>query len=114
MQKERHKAVPAAYLLLKKDGKILLGRRQNTTYYDGWYGSGASGHVEAGELPIDAVLREAKEEIGIDIKPEDVVFAHAMYRVAHDESGERVDYFFITKNWTGEPKIMEPDKCDDL
>ena len=113
MQKERNKSVPAVYIIFKKDGKILMGRRQNTTYYDGWYGVPA-GHVEAGELPTQAAVREAKEEVGVDVNPEDIKFAHALYRTAHDETGDRADYFFIVEKWSGEPKIMEPKKCDDL
>lgn len=35
--KERHKVVPAVYLFLIKDEKILLGRRCNTSYMDGKY-----------------------------------------------------------------------------
>lgn len=111
--KLRNKAVPAAYLILKKDNKVLLGRRKNTTYFDGWYGTPA-GHIEAGELPIMAVIRETKEEIGISIDPKDVKQVHTMYRTAHDETGDRADYFFNAEKWEGEPKIMEPDKCDDL
>lgn len=113
MAKERNKSVPASYILLKKGNEILLGRMQNTGYYDGWYGMPA-GHVDAKELPIDAAVREAKEEIGIDINPKDIQFAHALYRTAHDITGDRSDYFFMVQKWDGEPKIMEPEKCDDL
>ena len=113
MQKERNKSVPAVYIILKKGEEILLGRRKNTGYYDGWYG-GPAGHVDAKELPSIAGVREAKEEVGIDINPTDVKFAHALYRTAHDETGDRSDYFFIVEKWDGEPKIMEPEKCDDL
>lgn len=52
---ERNKAVPSSYLILKRDGKILLGRRINTHYYDGWY-SVPAGHVEADELPTELFL----------------------------------------------------------
>lgn len=113
MKKERHKAVPAVYGIFKKDNQILLGRRQNTTYYDGWY-SVPSGHVEVSELPTEAMIREIKEEIGVDVVLEDIEFVHMLYRTAHDETGDRVDFFFVIKKWIGEPKIMEPEKCDDL
>ena len=63
MTRDRNKAVPASYLFLQKGDGILLMRRQNSGYYDGWY-TVPAGHVEAGELPVDALLREAKEEIG--------------------------------------------------
>ena len=96
MKKERNKSVPAVYAIFKKDGKVLMGRRQNTTYYDGWYGVPA-GHVEAGELPITALVREAKEEIGVNIDPKNIKFVHALYRTAHDETGDRVDYFFLVE-----------------
>ena len=111
--KKRNKSVPAVYIILKKDSEILLGRRQNTTYYDGWYGVPAD-HIEAKELPISALIREAKEEVGININPKDVRLIHTLYRTAHDETGDRSDYFFIIEKWRGEPVIMEPEKCDDL
>jgi 8-oxo-dGTP pyrophosphatase MutT (NUDIX family) len=97
MKKERNKAVPAVYLIFMKDNKVLLGRRKNTTYYDDWYGVPA-GHVEAGELPTSAGIREAKEEVGLIISPEDMSSAHILYRTAHDATGDRADYFFIVKN----------------
>lgn len=106
-------AVPASYLILKKEDRILLMRRQGSRYYDGWY-SVPAGHVEKGELPMDCLLRETKEEIGIELNRSSIRFAHAMYRTKHDETGDRVDYFFITTKWKGEPIIQEPNKCDDL
>jgi len=113
MKKERNKSVPASYIIIKKDDKILLGRRKNTSYFDGWYGLPA-GHVESGELPLEASVRECKEEIGVEVDPKDILFAHTLYHTAHDETGDRANYFFITQKWNGQPKIMEPQKCDDL
>lgn len=110
---EREKAVLASYLILEKDGEILLGLRKNTGYFDDWYAV-PSGHVEAGELPIDALVRECKEEIGIDIDPKSAKLVHAMFRVKHDETGPRADYFFTISKWSGEIENMEMNKCVKL
>jgi len=78
--KTRNKAIPASYLFLEKDGKILVARRCNTGYQDGKYQIPA-GHVEMGELPTEALIRETKEEIGIDLNPADLeqLKAHGLY-----------------------------------
>lgn len=111
--KERFKAVPAVYLFLKKDGKIFLTRRCNTGYKDGEY-MVPSGHVEAGESLRAAMMREAMEEVGVAVRPEDLRLVHVMYRAAHDATGERADFFFDTPAWEGEPRNCEPDKCDEV
>lgn len=113
MAKERNKAVPAVYLLLEKGGQILVARRCNTGYQDGNYQVPA-GHVEDGELPKAAMVREAKEEISIDLKEEDLELVHTSYRPKHDETGNRVDLFFRATKWSGEVLNAEPHKCDDL
>lgn len=111
-QYERNTARPAVYLILRKGDEILLMRRQGSGYYDGWY-SVPAGHVEAGELPLEALVREIKEELGITLDREYAHFAHVMYRTKHDETGDRADYFFVATRWEGEPAIREPHKCDD-
>ncbi len=112
--KTRHKVVPAVYLIIRnKEGEILLMLRQNTGYQDGNYVV-PSGHVEEGELPKAAMIREAKEEIGIDLGLEELEFAHVSSRPAHDETGDRVDFFFLAKTWSGEVVNMEPHKCAEL
>ena len=57
------------------------------------------------------MCREASEEAGITIKPENLQFAHVMHRMAEEE---RIDFFFIAKSWEGTPTNKEPEKCDDL
>ena len=111
--KERHKAVPASYLILRRGGEILLMLRKNTGYCDGWYVV-PSGHVEEGEMPMDAVLRETREEIGIDLPRSSVRPVHAMYRTQHDQTGDRADYFFEATDWQGVPVNAEPEKCEGL
>jgi ADP-ribose pyrophosphatase YjhB (NUDIX family) len=80
---------------------------------DGYYGL-PSGHVEKGERPITAALREGAEELNITLKEEDLKLIHVMARGPKDETGERIDLFYQVKNWKGEPVNNEPHKCDDL
>ena len=102
--------IASVYLVFIKDEKILLLRRANTGYEDGKYGL-VAGHVDADESITHAAIREANEESGVVIDPDDLVLATTMHRRQEDE---RVDFFFKVKKWTGEPKNMEPEKCDDL
>jgi ADP-ribose pyrophosphatase YjhB (NUDIX family) len=116
MAKERHKAVPASYLILIKGGKILMQRRFNTGYMDGYY-SLPAGHVDKGENFSECCVRESKEEVGVIVKLEDLKVAHVMHRNStpeYDETNNRIDIFFTTDKWSGDVEIKEPDKCDDL
>lgn len=111
---KNHFSIPcAAYLLLVQDGKILLSRRYNTGYRDGMYGL-VSGHLEENETPHDCMIREAGEEAGIVLRPENLTVVHIMHRRDKESGGQRVDYFLTATAWEGEPRNMEPHKCDDL
>ncbi|WOE51888.1 NUDIX domain-containing protein [Sulfuracidifex metallicus] len=54
---------------------MLLQLRKNTGYRDGWW-SVVAGHVEAKESATSAMIREAKEEAGIALRPEDLILVH--------------------------------------
>lgn len=110
---QRFKLVSAAHLFLIKGPRILMTRRFKTGYEDGNYGV-PSGHLDGGEQATAAMFREAWEEIGIEISPADLTCVHTMHRNACSHGSERIDFFFLCKSWTGEPRIKEPDKCDDL
>ncbi len=110
MQKERFTLVPAVYIFLIQDGKILMLRRHNTGYEDGNY-SVPAGHVDGGEPSSSAMIREAREEAGITIDPKDLKLVHTMHRTTNRES---IDLFFTSSLWKGEITNCEPEKCDDL
>ncbi len=111
---KRHQNIPASYLTLIKDNKILLLRRFNTGYEDGNY-SMIAGHVDPGETFTQCIIREAEEEAGILLKPEDLKVIHVMHRNSETAvNNERIDVFFIAKKWEGEIENKEPHKCDDL
>ncbi|WP_228059029.1 NUDIX domain-containing protein [Nostoc sp. LEGE 06077] len=78
------KLIPDSYLILIKDEKILLIRRFNTGYEDGNY-SVVAGLVDGNETFVQAVVREAKEEVGIDLNIQDLEVVHIIHR---KDSGE--------------------------
>ena len=98
------------HLLFIEENKILLARRFNTGYRDGEY-SVPAGHLDGNETVIAAGIREAKEEVGVDIDAGNMTFSSVMHRVDGDE---RVDFFVQIHKWDGEIVNAEPDKCDDL
>ena len=105
---ERLKVRVAVYLVLQRDGKYLFVQRKNTDYRNGYY-SLPAGHVDPGELPSEAMVREAKEEIGITVAPDNLRFVHVLYR-----QDILVEYFFVATKWQGEPTNAEPEKIGDL
>jgi len=110
MKRKYFKFVSAVHLFLVRDNKILLSRRFNTGYEDGKYGVPA-GHIDGGEKATDAMTREAFEETGLIIDPCYLKTVHVMHRKSTEE---RIDFFFEINRWSGEPKNMETDKCDEL
>lgn len=100
----------AIHIILIKDEEVLLLRRYNTGYEDGKY-SLIAGHVEEGESIIEAGIREAKEEVGIDITPVNFQMCGSMHRKSDDE---RIDYFAIVNKWENEIQNREHEKCDNL
>lgn len=117
MTLDRFVVVPAAYLYLLRPGpggtEVLLQRRGAVPFMAGHWAAGAAGHVERGETAVDAITREALEELGVaDVE---LAFLTSMQRTAGGEAiDERVDFFFTARGWSGEPRIMESTKATDL
>ena len=111
MPKERFKVVPAVYLIIKNDNKILLSLRDNTGYMDGYYGL-VSGHVDEGEPARFACIREAKEEADMILNMQDLKPSCIMHRLTPER--ECIDIFFIIENYYGNITNKEPNKCAGL
>lgn len=85
---------------VKQEDKILLIQ---VNYGDGkliW--NGVSGFVEFGEEIIKAVIREVKEEIGVDVNVSSLM--HKGTQTVSDALDLEV---FVATKWTGEPKPKE-------
>ena len=62
-------AMNAVMLIIFKNGKFLLGKRAEWKSKAPGYWCPISGHIESNETENEAVIREAKEEIGVEVKP---------------------------------------------
>ncbi|WP_306336867.1 trifunctional class I SAM-dependent methyltransferase/NUDIX hydrolase/VOC family protein [Streptomyces sp. KL118A] len=109
----RHTEVVDVHLILRRGDEVLLARRAGTGYGDGLLHL-PSGHVEDGEDVRAAVIREAREELGLDLAPADLRMEAV---VQHRGPGEapRIGWFFSAEHGAGgEPVNAEPDKCAEL
>ena len=113
---EKYRTLSAVMLMLSRtdengEEEILLQKRMNTGYMDGYWDFSASGHVEDNEPMTTATVREAKEEIGVDVKIEDL----EPMTVIHKNTG-KIYYngYFKTTKWQGEPIVNEPEKCEEI
>lgn len=114
---EKFKSLSAVQLLLTRtnnqgEEEILFQKRINTGYCDGFYDLAATGHVENNETMKQAMCREAKEELDIEIDIENLEFVCMI----HKNTNGIIYYngYFKAEKWSGTPKINEPDKNEKL
>lgn len=100
----------ASYVIFRnaKD-QVAFVLRANTSWMNDHYGL-PSGKVEDEESFIDGAVREAKEEVGVEVNPDELEHVLTMQRF---DSGNHaplwVDLFFEAKKWEGELVNAEPE-----
>lgn len=107
---KRFKLASAVHLFFIRDGKVLLLRRFNTGYEDGNYGV-VAGHLNGDEQVKTAAIREAREETGVTVSPQEIEIVGVMHRRSDDE---RIDFFLVVHAWSGQVVNREPHRCDLL
>ena len=95
-------------VVIIENGKTLLTQRIGKLG-GGSYGS-LGGHVEFGESLIEAVQREAMEELGISLKNVKFLVCSNIRKY----NKHYIDISFTAEIKSGTPKIMEPDKIASL
>lgn len=96
--------------ILNEKSELLLQKRAVPAEKDHWCIPG--GRLEMFELLEHAVVREAKEELGVEI--EVIRLMGVCDHIIPEENAHWVAMSYLCKIRSGEPKIMEPDKASDL
>lgn len=73
-----------------------------------------AGHIDPDETPREAAVREAKEEVGIDVPAEDIKFVHIQYNRNVAGRHDRTHYYFKIECCDQEPDNKEPHKCSEV
>ena len=107
----KHLVVPTVNVFIISGTKLLLGRRLNKGWMDG-YLCPTGGHVEVGETPAQALISEIKEELGVTVKSDDLEFACVAVRKTTE--GETVAFEFIIRDKDYTFINTEPEQCSEL
>ena len=92
----------AAGLILKPDGQLLLGQRPADKPWAGWWEL-PGGKIETGETVLQALARELKEEIDIEVTE-----ATPWVTYTHEYPKNIVHLSFCkVTGWTGTPRSLE-------
>lgn len=96
-------------VVIRKDDKILLGKRKNAHGEGTWCPPG--GHLEFMETIEDCARRETAEESGLEIK--NIQHPPAFTEEFHVKENKHYLNLLVTCDWAaGEPQLNEPDKCE--
>jgi len=107
MEKQYPK-VGVGVMIQNEKGEVLLGLRQGSHGAGEWAFPG--GHLEFGEIIFEAVKREAKEEVGLEINELELISVSDETRYIKTDGKHYVVLGFKAKYKNGEPRLMEPEK----
>lgn len=95
-------------IILQKDDQFLLVKRCNTDWADGFWNF-PGGLLEEDETLLEAAAREAHEEIGVTISPDDFELVHVLQaRKTPTHTKEIIGFYFLARKWDGAPFNKEP------
>ena len=106
MQITDHKnlVIVASIALIDASDQILIAKRPNKKHLSGFW-EFPGGKVEKGESPENALIREVKEELNIDINNKCIApltFSEFDYKKFH-----LLLLLYVCRRWEGEPMSME-------
>ena len=104
--------------IINDEGKVWVPiRTANKTIAPNGYDYSSAGHVESGEGYLETIIREAKEEINLDIMPDDIEFVAILksvsircicciYLLRTNETPEFNPQDFVSAEWLSPVEII--------
>ncbi|OEJ35129.1 NUDIX domain-containing protein [Streptomyces subrutilus] len=102
--------IVGVHLYLERDGRVLLGLRHPSAAFAASTHHFLAGHCEQ-ESAVSCLVREAEEEAGLVIDPDDVELVHLVHLVDRVGGQPRMGVVFRARRWQGTPEVREPDRC---
>ena len=106
MQITDHKnlVIVASIAIIDSSDQILIAKRPNKKHLSGFW-EFPGGKVEKGESPENALVREVKEELNIDINNKCI--APLTFSEFNYENFHLLLLLYVCRRWEGEPMSME-------
>ena len=93
-----------AVIILNKEGKMLLEKRAPTKKQSPNKWALCAGHIEAGDIPENAIVREMKEEIGVKVSIDELDFLKVAKRDIKFNNEQYNRAFQYTYYWLTDKK----------
>ena len=106
--------------LVTPDGRVLLQLRASTKVnHPSLWDVSVAGHVEAGETAIDAAVREAREELGIEIAVDELrhvgtIREHWVIEERDYVDNEIQEVFLVRRDVDLESLALQTEEVDDV
>ncbi|WP_430390109.1 NUDIX hydrolase [Dyella sp. 20L07] len=111
--RQRYSLSTSVFVIVRQQESVLLLRRAQTGWMDGFFSLPAGAH-DGGE-PLDiAAARELREETGLDVDAGQMKLLHLLHCRSGDTDSEWLGAFFLAENWRGMPQLLEHGKHDHL
>lgn len=94
-----------------RDNQVLLGKRRGTAGSGTWALPG--GHLEFMERADECLVRELKEEMDLTVKLSDLKLLAVTDDLSPDTANHYVHLTFQTEIGGQEPKLCEPEECEE-
>lgn len=99
-----------ATLIFNDEGFLLLHKRKGR--HEGGVWGTPGGHIDYGEAPEDTCIREANEEVGVEIGN---VRFYGITNDVFEKTGRHYITLWYRAEWFGgEPKIAAPDEVEEV
>ena len=89
--------------LINEKNEVMISLRKNRADYNGYW-EYPGGKVERGETTEQALVREIKEELDLDVSSNCI--APLTFTVAHNKVSQTILLLYVCRKWPGVPKSL--------